>query len=113
MFCLGVVGFFGLTARELMPTEMSPSRIYRKAGDIVKENADVRAAIGESIKTHGLDSRGDGRRNSIANDQWVDEDGVNHTRVFFGVTGSQGTGRVWAERTDRETGSGDDFSVCD
>ena len=47
---------------ELMPTEMSPSRIYRTAGDKIKENADCKMILGENIKTHGLDSRGDGRR---------------------------------------------------
>merc|ERR1711934_520086 len=34
---------------------------------------------------------------------YIDDDGVEHTRILFNIEGSRGRGRVWADKSDAHT----------
>ena len=65
-----------------MPGRLSPNSVFTEAFDIVRDHHEVTARLGKPVKGSGTDHNGkrEGRRNFVANDQFVDEDGVKHTR---------------------------------
>lgn len=99
MFGAGLT-FLYFTAKELIPTKMSPNTVFNNAHSILQENYDVKYKYGTPIKTYGRDHGGkrEGRRNFIEHSEYDDpEDGSKRVRVRFNLEGPNGTAFVFAE----------------
>lgn len=85
--------------KELIPTKMSPNRVFDHAFDVVRQNAEVQQRFGEPLKAYGRDHGGhrEGRRNFVENTEWTNEDGDKRTRVRFNLEGRFGKAFVFAE----------------
>lgn len=86
--------------RELMPTKMSPNRVFDRSFDVVRKDPGVLRRYGDGIKAYGRDHGGhrEGRRNFIEHTQYKDqEDGSNRTRVRYNLEGPYGAAFVFAE----------------
>lgn len=76
--------------RELMPTKMSPNRIFDTALEVVRRDDTIRRYYGEPLKGYGRDHGGhrEGRRNFIENSAYEEKtDGSKRVRVRFNVKG--------------------------
>ena len=110
------LGMFGaaitclyFTARELLPTKMSPNSVFNNAHSILKDNSDVAYRFGSPIKTYGKDHGGkrEGRRNFIEHSEYTDkDDGSKRVRVRFNLEGPKGNAFVFAE-VSNEMSSGE------
>ena len=88
------------TARELIPTKMSPNTVFNNAHAIIQNHPDVTYRFGNPIKSYGKDHGGkrEGRRNFIEHSTYTDkDDGSNRVRVRFNLEGPQGNAFVFAE----------------
>jgi import inner membrane translocase subunit TIM21 len=88
------------TARELIPTKMSPNTVFNNAHSAIENHADVKYKYGTPIKTYGRDHGGkrEGRRNFIEHTEHTDqEDGSKRVRVRFNLEGPKGNAFVFAE----------------
>ena len=88
------------TARELIPTKMSPNTVFNKAHSIIQNNEDVKYRYGTPLKSYGKDNGGsrEGRRNFIEHSEYTDqEDGSKRVRVRSNLEGPQGKAFVFAE----------------
>jgi len=86
--------------KELLPTKMSPNRVFNTALVAVRENELVKRRYGDTLKGYGRDHGGkrEGRRNFIEHTEYKDEeDGSNRTRVRFNLEGENGQAFVFAE----------------
>eukprot|EP00542_Grammatophora_oceanica_P021653 CAMPEP_0194050386 /NCGR_PEP_ID=MMETSP0009_2-20130614/35009_1 /TAXON_ID=210454 /ORGANISM="Grammatophora oceanica, Strain CCMP 410" /LENGTH=276 /DNA_ID=CAMNT_0038696989 /DNA_START=17 /DNA_END=847 /DNA_ORIENTATION=+ len=91
-------GYF--IARELLPTKMSPNRVFDRATALVRDNSQVQTRFGQPLKAYGRDHGGhrEGRRNFIEHTQYTDkDDGSSRTRVRFNLEGPQGRAFCFAE----------------
>jgi len=98
---LTIAGFAGYVAvNELMPGKMSPTTVFHNAFEEVRNHSEVVARLGTPISGYGRDLGGtrEGRRNFYEHDQYVDDDGVNRTRIKFNVEGPLGKAVVYAEQ---------------
>ncbi len=88
------------TARELIPTKMSPNTVFNNAHSILQNSSDVNYRFGTPIKTFGRDHGGsrEGRRNFVEHSEYTDkEDGSKRVRVRFNLEGPKGQAFVFAE----------------
>lgn len=88
--------------RELIPTKMSPNRVFDAALAIVREDPEVRRRFGESLKAYGRDHGGhrEGRRNFVEHTEYKSEDdGSKRTRVRFNLEGRFGNAFCFAEQS--------------
>lgn len=88
------------TARELLPTKMSPNSIKNAAHDVIANDANIAYRYGTPIKTYGKDHGGkrEGRRNFIEHSEYTDsEDGSKRVRVRFNLEGPKAKAFVFAE----------------
>lgn len=79
---------------------MSPNTVFDKSFAIVRQNHEVTARYGETIKAYGRDHGGhrEGRRNFIEHTEYTDgESGVKRTRVRYNIEGRHGNAFVFAE----------------
>lgn len=94
-FCAYYIG------KELIPTKMSPNKVFDKAFEEIKNHkALVQRMGGSSLKAYGREHGGhrEGRRNFVEHTEYVDkEDGSKRTRVRFNLEGQFGTAFVFAE----------------
>lgn len=97
---LGIVASYFIV-RELFPSALSPNNVFGKSLEAVQKDDKVRQTFGTPIKGFGKDFGGHraGRRNFVENLSYVDDDGVEHTRILFNIEGSRGRGRVWADKS--------------
>ncbi|KAJ8601798.1 hypothetical protein CTAYLR_006826 [Chrysophaeum taylorii] len=105
------IGLVGTCAyfiiRELLPTKMSPNRIFDVALDAVRGDEAVRRGYGEPLKGYGRDHGGhrEGRRNFIENTSYDEEsDNSKRVRVRFNVKGPYAEGLVYAEVSNKKDG---------
>lgn len=101
----GTCAFF--IVRELMPTKMSPNRIFDSALDVVRSDESVRRLYGEPLKGYGRDHGGhrEGRRNFIENSPYEEKsDSSKRVRVRFNVKGPYAEGFVYAEVSNKYDG---------
>lgn len=92
--------FLYFTARELLPTKMSPNSIKNAAHDIITKDSNIVYRYGSPMKTYGRDHGGkrEGRRNFIDHSEYTnEEDGSKRVRVRFNLEGPKGKAFVFAE----------------
>ena len=97
-----VCGFY--IVKELMPTKMSPNRVFDKSFDVVRNDPEVKRRYGDKVKAYGRDHGGhrEGRRNFIEHKEYVDEqDGSKRTRVRYNLEGQFGRAFVFAEVSNK------------
>jgi import inner membrane translocase subunit TIM21 len=109
----GIFGFACVCAyfigKELIPTKMSPNRVFNVASKAIKANSQVSMKYGATLKFYGKDHGGhrEGRRNFIEHTQYNDEgDGSKRTRVRFNMEGQFDSAICFAE-VSNEMSSGE------
>jgi len=98
-FCFAAACAFFI-GKELMPTKMSPNRVFDKAVGKVTEHPEVIRRFGAQLKAYGRDHGGhrEGRRNFIEHTEYNDkDDGSKRVRVRFNLEGKHGNAFVFAE----------------
>jgi len=100
----GIFGFACACAyfigKELIPTKMSPNRVFNAASKAIQANSQVSMKYGATLKFYGKDHGGhrEGRRNFIEHTQYNDEgDSSKRTRVKFNMEGQFDNAICFAE----------------
>lgn len=84
---------FYITAKELLPSKMSPNRMYNDAFELLKTNAEIQKIVGEDPVAFG---RSAGRRHFDSR-EYEDIYGNTRTRIRFNMRGKRGQVLVWCE----------------
>lgn len=80
----------------------SANSVYSKALKMVKDDERINYELGSNIKGYGEETSR-GRRRHVINQEYV-VDGINHMRVIFYMSGSNGKATVQAEAIETSRG---------
>jgi hypothetical protein len=103
---LSVVGICGYSVFVYVaPFGLSANAVFNESFERIRNHSEVVARLGTPIKGYGKGT-GDGRRNWIDYDQYIDDDGLQRTRVKYNVEGPNGKAILYAEKVK----GSDDFA---